>query len=301
MAIGALSFSACDGDGGGNQEQIPQGFVTIPAGTFAMGSTGRNAEYDEIPVHYVTLTSYLICDHEVTQSEYETYCIYSNTSPDNACGKGKDYPVYYVSWYDAVVYCNLRSIAEGLTPCYKLQEETDPKQWTGIQKDDPTNPTKYCGPASNNDDWNKITCDFNANGYRLPTEAEWECAARGGIWETNIDVWAGTKTESELSDYAWYDSNAGSKTHEVGKKLPNGYGLYDMSGNVWEWCWDWYGGDYSTDAATDPQGPGSGGGRVRRGGSWFSYASDCRVAGRDDWSPDYRYDGLGFRVVRSAQ
>ena len=143
---------------------------------------------------------------------------------------------------------------------------------------------------------------IEATGYRLPTEAEWEYAARGGIADTNKAVWAGTTTETELKNYAWYTDNSDSKTHEVKKKLPNGYGLYDMSGNVWEWCWDWYG-DYASEDATNPAGASSGSNRVGRGGSWDDSASNCRASYRNNsyYSPAYRYNCLGFRLVRSAQ
>ena len=141
---------------------------------------------------------------------------------------------------------------------------------------------------------------IEATGYRLPTEAEWEYAARGGIADTNKAVWAGTTTESELRNYAWYNDNSDSKTHEVKKKQVNGYGLYDMSGNVWEWCWDWYG-NYASEDATDPTGAASGSSHVCRGGSWDNLASFCRASNRSSYSPTLRLSNLGFRRVRTAQ
>ena len=275
--------------------------------SFQMGAeyTGSYASYDwEKPVHTVNFTRDIyICDHEVTQVEYEKYCKYSSSSPSDSYGKGNNNPVYYVSWYDAIVYCNLRSMDEGLTPCYKLGEETDPKKWADIQKDNETNPTKFCGPASSNTTWDGITCDFTKNGYRLPTEAEWEYAARGGIADNDKPVWAGTTevgdSEANLKEYLWYSDNAGGKTHEVKKLLPNGYGLYDMSGNVWEWCWDWYG-SYASEDATDPVGAVSGSGRVGRGGSWGYDAGYCRASNRGNATPGDRIDDLGFRLARSS-
>ena len=270
---------SCKNPAGGS-ENISEGFVKIDGGTFEMGST--DGDSNERPVHNVTLSSYLICDHEVTQAEYETYCTYGGPyQPSETYGKGNNNPVYYVNWYDAIVYCNVRSMKEGLTPCYKLEEETDPK--------------KFCGPSTSNDSWNGIECDFTKNGYRLPTEAEWEIAARGGL---TGNVWAGTATESELDDYAWFTTNSENKTHEVKKKQPNGYGLYDMSGNVWEWCWDWYD-NYETNQ-TDPTGPATAGSyRVYRGGSWINSATNCRASYRSYGWP-YRRSHLGFRLARSV-
>jgi len=131
--------------------------------------------------------------------------------------------------------------------------------------------------------------------YRLPTEAEWEYAARSGGKQ---EKWAGTSNENQLGNYAWYNANSGSQTHPVGQKQPNGLGLYDMSGNVWEWCQDWYG-SYSASAQRDPQGPSSGSIRVSRGGSWGNDPRDVRSASRRRWNPGRRYDNLGFRLVLS--
>ena len=138
---------------------IPEGFVLIPAGTFQMGS---NEGYDRNkPVHEVTITkSFYMGKYEVTQAEYEVYCSYGSDSPSSDYGDGDNYPAYYVSWHDALVYCNKRSMAEGLTPCYSISGNTAPKKWGTV-------------PTSTDSTWNAVVCDWNANGYRLPTEAEY--------------------------------------------------------------------------------------------------------------------------------
>ena len=127
--------------------------------------------------------------------------------------------------------------------------------------------------------------------FRLPTEAEWEYAARGG--RNGGTKYAGSNS---IDDVAWYINNSGSSTHDVATKRANDLGIYDMSGNVWEWCQDWYG-DYSSSSQTNPQGPSTGSYRVRRGGSWYNLAGDCRVSYRGSFVPDYRYGNLGLRLA----
>ncbi len=291
---GLLTLAGCKNDSVSETQEVTD-FVYIPAGTFQMGST---AGYDdEKPEHEVTISKgYFMGRHEVTQEEYEKYCSYTggeDEKPTEQYGVGDDYPAYYVSWYDAVVYCNRRSIAEDLTPCYAIGGETDPSKWG----EDGTVPT------SSDSTWNGVTCNWNANGYRLPTEAEWEYAARAGDDTTNARTWSGTKTDADLEEYAWYSyEGSDSKTHQVGMLLPNAWGLHDMSGNVVELCWDWYG-DYSTESVTNPTGPtggSSGGYRVYRGGGWRNLADGCTVSYRLYSDPNDRYDYVGFRLVRSA-
>ena len=264
-------------------------FVLIPAGTFQMGS---NAGFDDDkPVHQVTITKdFYMGKYEVTQAEYEKYCSYTgSSSPNSDKGDGDNYPAYYVSWYDALVYCNKRSVAEGLTPCYSISGNTDPSKWGTV-------------PTSKDSTWDAVVCDWEANGYRLPTEAEWEYAARAGDNTVDSLTYSGTSVVNELYKYAWYISNSSSKTHEVGTKKANEFGLYDMSGNVREWCWNWFTRSYKTETegGSDPTGASSGSHRVYRGGSWYGDSGNCAVSYRLYYSPYSRYDRLGFRVVRSA-
>ena len=272
--------------------KIPENFVLIPAGTFQMGSEKGND--DNKPVHQVTITkSFYMGKYEVTQAEYEKYCSYGSSSPSSDKGDGDNYPAYYVSWYDALVYCNKRSMAEGLTPCYSINGITDPSKWGTV-------------PTSDDSTWNAVVCNWNANGYRLPTEAEWEYAARARDNTVDSLTYSGTSDVNKLGEYAWYFSNQTNiNTHEVGTKKANGFGLYDMSGNVSEWCWNMSTNSYDakTEGGSDPTGSSAGSARVYRvyrGGGWSNYSDYCAVSCRYGCIPGIRFDFFGFRVVRSS-
>ena len=274
------------------------GFVKVTGGTFSY--TAENALSPASGVFIngrtITIPNLYACVHEVTQGEYEKYCKYGDRIPaeynEGAYGSGPNFPVYFVNWYDAIVYCNLRSEAENLTPVYKIGDETDPTKWPEIGG----NATdKWCGPAKVYTAWDTITFDETANGYRLPTEAEWEFLARGG--NTDSYTYSGSDTPA---DVAWYNNDeSNGSTHIVKGKNPNGLGIYDMSGNVWELCWDWYTEDGIT-VDTPYAGPESGEGRVLRGGSWYDGAEWGAVAKRYSHSQTPReFNHIGFRVVRT--
>ena len=240
-----------------SDQKVPDNKIFVEGGTFTMGS--NDGDDDEKPPHIVTLSSFYIGKYEVTQREWREVM---GNNPSHL--KGDDLAIEYVNWYGVVEYCNSRSKKEGLTPCY----------------------TK---------DGKSVTCDFNANGYRLPTEAEWEYAARGGNKSRGYKY----SGSDNIKDAAWYVDNSNEKTHRARGKKPNELGIYDMTGNVCEWCWDWYG-SYSSSSATDPKGSSSGKRRILRGGSWSGGAKYCRTAYRNRLVPDLRSDGIGFRVVVSS-
>ena len=246
----------------------PVRMVRIPGGTFQMGNR-RNGSRDEKPVRRVTISSFSMGIYPVTQKEW------SEVMRNNpSYFQGDNFPVECVTWFDVIEYCNIRSQREGLTPAYTIRNRTPA---TGYPIESAI-----------------VTWNINANGYRLPTEAEWEYAARGGNGSPGNFTYSGS---NNVDDVAWHLSNSGNWIQAVGTKRLNALGLYDMSGNVWEWCWDWYG-TYPGAAQTDPTGASSGTNRVLRGGSWSSSNLLLRSAYRFHSSPSRRLNSYGFRLVR---
>ena len=242
-------------------------FVRLPAGRFSMGSAEgqAEAELDERPPHAVTLTrSFELLSTEVTQALWERVM---GNNPSQF--EGRELPVEQVSWYDAVGFCNALSRRLGLDEAYVLTEQRGRPGEVGYSAE-----VRWKGAAS--------------PGYRLPTEAEWEYAARAGT--------TGPRYAS-LDAAAWHSGNSDAQTHPVGQRSPNPWGLYDLLGNVWEWTGDWYG-PYEVGSATDPAGPATGSDRVIRGGGWLN-AGGTRAAFRGVAGPERRDLALGFRVARS--
>ncbi len=237
--------------------------VLVPAGEFRMGDD--LGEDDEKPVHRVEISAFYMDTCEVTQEGYQGLM---GGNPSKFAGPGR--PVERLSWYSATQYCNMRSLREGLRPCY------DP---------------------------NTLQCDFTADGYRLPTEAEWEYACRAGTAARR----SFGSDPGKLGQHAWFQGNAHKTTHRVRQKSPNPWGLYDMYGNVSEWCHDVYSESYdSSDAAKDPRGGAAGEERVLRGGSWADSAESCRSSVRNSETPRFAdacfgTEQYGFRCVRNAQ
>ena len=269
---------------------IRPALVFVPDGLFQMGSPDKEGDGDEHPRHWVRITRTLwFGETEVTQGQFKKV-MGKNPSYHAACGD--DCPVERVSWYDAVVYCNKLSIREGLEPCYTLSDS----------KGDPA------GGCADDKKWchgdhviEKVQLkSLGCNGYRLPTEAEWEYACRAG---RTTRFWSGD-TEKDLARVAWYDGNSGGKTHPVGEKREphHPWGLLNMHGNVWEWCNDGarrsYGPATKKNAVVDPATPPGGAWRVIRGGSFGSVAVRARPALRNWGSPQGRDRNRGFRVVR---
>lgn len=261
------------------QPQIPENFILVEGGTFSMGSPDSEAwRSDDETQHTVTVSDFYMSAFEVTQAEYQAV-IGSNPSAFS----GEELPVETVSWLDAIAYCNARSELEGLEPAYTIEGQT-------------------------------VTWNRSANGYRLPTEAEWEYACRAGTQtpfntETSISA-----DESNywghypylIEDNYFNQSNLETRpgvyretTVAVGSFQPNAWGFYDMHGNVGEWVWDYYG-DYPTQAQTDPVGPDSGVLRVNRGGGWNDFAKNLRSAYRATLPQDSAVFNVGFRLVRNA-
>ncbi len=277
-------------------DDAPPGMEMIPAGSFTMGRTNGDTDITDAPPVSVYVSSFYMAKFEVTKAlwdEVRTWGLANGyTDLQTGAGKAADHPVHSISWYAVVKWCNARSQKEGRTPCYSVSSVI---YKTG--------------------DSDAVTCNWSASGYRLPTEAEWEKAARGGVSGQRFP-WGDTITHSQAnysSDnsksydvspirgyHPIYTTGSTPYTSPVGSFPANGYGLHDMVGSVWDYCWDWYSASYYVNAASDPRGPNSGSFRVGRGGGWGYGANYCRAADRVYGTPSINYDdSLGFRPARS--
>ncbi len=255
---------------------------------YVVDSEGNSVSQIFVENRVGSIQPFVMGQYEVTQQLYLAVMKEwgGTKKPSDTYGEGDEYPAYYVNWYDAVVFCNKLSELMGLEPVYSKGDQTDTSGWGEV-------PT-----SSTNDKWkDAITCDFTKSGYRLPTEAEWELAARGGNPEAEAwkDTYAGSST---IDGVAWYFGNSSGKTHQVGTKAPNSLELYDMTGNVSELCWDWWSDSITKD--TPSGGATSESYRVYRWGSWSDESSKCMVSGRNYFRPSIRFSDQGFRLVRSA-
>jgi len=242
--------------------------VMVQGGTFNNGTSD------------ISLSSFLMDKYEVTQASYQAVM---GNNPSNSYGVGSNYPVYFVTWFNAIEYCNKRSISEGFSPCYSYSTYgTNPASW----------PSGWNTNAANH---TNIACNWNVNGYRLPTEMEWHFAAGGGNL-THDYIFSGS---DNINDVGWYDgNNSPNGSKQIGTKLPNELALFDMSGNVWEWCWDIFG-DMSFNSQTNPHGALTGTFRSLQGGSWYGNSQVCSVNFRGYCSPTDNVNNNGFRVCRS--
>ena len=258
-AVIVLSLTGCVSTEHSQPRNERLTMLLVEGGTFSMGSS--DGKTSEQPIHEVTVDSFYMSESETTQ---KLWLDVMETLPIIDAGTGSDFPVYNVSWNEAVQFCNSLSELSGLPPCYS---------GSGLS----------------------VKCDFSAGGYRLPTETEWEFAAKGGISGGDY-LFAGSNDADEA---AWYSANSGGITHPVKQLKSNNLGIYDMSGNVWEWCWDWYAPDYySQSPSENPKGPESGMYRVLRGGSKGINDSGVRVTNR--YFGAHRSDNsTGFRIIRS--
>jgi formylglycine-generating enzyme required for sulfatase activity len=250
------------------EEKMPKNFVPVKGGTFTMGRAGEGMP------HQVALSSFCIGKYQVTHAEYQAI---TGKTPAHSKTDGKK-PVESVTWFDVIHFCNLLNKKHGYPSAYNAKGDLLDRK-------------------------GKITTNTNqVYGFRLPTEAEWEYAARGGSRSQGYEFSGSNKIE----EVAWFDGNSDKQTHPVGLLKPNELGLYDMSGNVWEWCHDWYDEKYYSacnekGTVQNPSGPYKGSYRVFRGGGWGYVAQFCGVAYRNNDAPAYQSNSLGFRLALSLQ
>jgi formylglycine-generating enzyme len=246
--------------------RLRESMVLVEGGTFLCGSDEQPYAITE-RVHQTTVSSFRLASTETTQALWK---LVMGNNP--SAFKGDNRPVEKVSWYDAVRFCNALSVKEGLQEAYEIAGSI-------------------------------VTWKREADGYRLPTETEWEYAARGGRYGTNSAEplkKAPYSGGTEPNVVAWYEGNSGKTTQNVAGKAENQLGLYDMSGNVWEWCWDWYG-TYPRDPVIDPEGSSSEAGqKVLRGGAWFAPVNLLRTTYRYWSAPTFKVNSVGFRIARNA-
>lgn len=276
----------------------PPNMAYIPAGDFEMGDTFAEGYADELPVHTVYVSAFYMDQFEVTLGLWTTVMNWSLTngySYDNpGSGKATNHPVMSIDWYDMAKWCNARSQLEGRKPAYYTDAGLTQVYQTGQAE-----------PFVN---WNA--------GYRLPTEAEWEKASRGGaaghrfpwsdsdtISHSQANYYSDASYPYDVSPTRGYNpafmDGGFPYTSPVGSFAPNGYGIYDTAGNVWEWCWDWAG-DYPSVNQVDPHGPDSGSTRIGRGGNWNYFAEHCRNGYRFGNPPTYSATNIGFRTALPA-
>ncbi|MCJ7520830.1 MAG: formylglycine-generating enzyme family protein, partial [Dehalococcoidia bacterium] len=253
-------------------KEVPEGMVLIPAGEFMMGSPSGEGSDDEHPQHTVYVDAFYMDKYEVTNAQYKKFCD-TTSYVTEAEKKGSSWARTGSKW----------------------------KEMQGANWRHPIGPDSDIDAVLDHPvvhiNWEDATAYAEWAGKRLPTEAEWEKTCRSG---TSTKYSFGN-SESQLGDYAWYDSNSGNKTHPVGQKKPNSWGLYDMHGNVWEWCSDWYDlGYYAVSPSRNPSGPTNGQYRVVRGGSWDYYADCLRSARRFILTPSNSYDSIGFRCAQDS-
>lgn len=255
--------------------------IFVEGGTFQMGSSDSDAGSNETP-HAVTVDDFYLHRFEVTFEEYDQFCEATNRDKpgDEGWGRGKR-PVINVAWHDAVAYCNWKSKEVGLQPVYRINGTS-------------------------------VSADWNADGYRLPTEAEWEFAARSRGKDYKY-AWGNGKPNGNIADESAKKENSGwtiwegyedgyAGTAPVGMFEQGTLGFSDLTGNVWEWCWDWYDSDYYQNSPSrNPRGPSTGSPRVFRGGGWDNRPQGCRAAYRDYWGPARRDGGVGFRLAHSSR
>lgn len=261
--------------------------LPVPGGTFRMGASKDPADPNYAPEardnetpHPVSLDAFWLAETPVTQALWTALM---GENPARFTENGENRPVEQVSWFDAAAFCNRLSLALGRPAVYLDKQE---RIWGQQAAGHWVWPNK-----------GSLRRDPTANGFRLPSEAEWECAARGGSPDPELSTRSHRYAGSDLLEQVgWFDENAGDSTRPVGLLLPNELGLFDLSGNVYEWCEDWYGA-YESAPKSNPRGPDQGASRVMRGGYWRYLRQLCRTACRYYVPPDYRDILVGFRLA----